>query len=203
MRPIALALFPLLLMATPAAADKHFILELEGGLATPMGVDAEADPGRSFAGTFGIGGRIPGFSPAYYAVGRVGHSIYGFTGPISRGAAEVEREQLEWMLGGRMYLPLTERLRVMLQLGFGETVEDSVVIRRGHRDLVIESAAFAVFTEAGLQYRVTEGFALGVVSDLAWIPDHDELDLAARAVGAGDRGDFGRARVAVTTTFHF
>lgn len=193
----------LLLLSSPAAADNHFILELEGGIATPMGIDAETEVGRAFAGTFGFGGRIPGFAPAYYAVGRVGHSRFGFTGPRSLGAAEVERDQLDWAVGGRMYLPLTQRLRVLAQVALGETYDEALVQRSGHRDLLVQSDTFAVFTEAGLQYRFTDHFSLGAVADLAWLPDHEEQDLAARTAGVDDGGDFGRARFALTTTLHF
>ncbi len=189
--------------ASPALAHNHFVLELEGGVAGPVGVDAEAEPGGTWGGVFGFGGRVPGQSPAYYLLGRVAGSGFGFVGPPERGSALVERQQTEWGLGGRVYLPFTDRLRLALTVMLGETLDCAEVRRPGHRAFGYESDVFTVFTDAGLQYRFTDHFSLGLGGGISWIPEHSETDLAARAAGVDDGGPIGRARFGLTTTFHF
>ena len=192
------------LIAGSAAAGNHFLLEFDGGLATPMGVDADTDAGAAWGGTFGVGGRIRGFAPAYYLVGTVGRSGYDFVGPPQYGNAHVERDQLDWSVGGRMYLPMSHRLRLMLQISAGETTDRAVVRRTGYRPLEIETDVFTVQTAAGLQYRLSDNISLGAIGDFSFYPDSEELKLATlSAGGADDDGGFGRAGLALTTTLHF
>ncbi len=191
-----------LLFAAPALAHNHFILEAEGGVATPLGVDAQSEPGGQFGGTFGFGGRIPGQAPAYYIVGRAGRSGFGFRGPARYGSAAVELRQTELSAGGRMYLPITDRLRVSLQLTFGGTYDTAEVDRPGHDRFEYEDSKFTIFTDAGLQYRVTNNFSFGIGGGLSWLPNREDADAAAVAAGLDD-GPVGRGRLGLTTTFHF
>lgn len=195
----------LLAFAAPAAAQNHFLLEAQGGVTTPLGVDAETDAGAAWGGTFGVGGRIPGFSPAYYVVGHIGKSGYDFTGPPSSGNAHVERDQVNWGVGGRMYLPFSQRLRLMVEVSFGETYDEAIVRRTGYRPLKLEGEVFTVQTQAGLQYRLSDNLSLGLEGEAAFYPDADDLRLAGLTAGLGDEdeGGFGRAGLAITTTFHF
>ncbi|MCA9537364.1 MAG: hypothetical protein KC620_00670 [Myxococcales bacterium] len=192
-----------LLAVAPAAADNHLLLELEGGVTTAVGGSGDAEPGHAIGATFGIGGRIPGFSPAYYLVGRVAAADHGLRGPEVYGGPAIERDQSEWALGARIYLPISERLRALFQIAAGETSDTSDVKYYGERPLRYESELFTIFTEAGLQYRFTNNFSLGAVADLAYFPDQAPFDMTARSAGMEDGGEFGRARFAVTTTFHF
>lgn len=191
-----------LVASTPALAQNHFLLELEGGFASPMGLDGDVDQGRSMAATFGVGGRIPGFAPAYYFVGRVGQSNFDVRGPAHAGFGYMHRDQFEYALGGRMYLPITKRFRIMLQLALGEIYDETVIERRDFESLLIRSETMALFTEAAAQYRLTNNFSLGIGTDLAWVGDQEAQDYAARSVGM-DGAEVGRARVSLMTTFHF
>lgn len=188
--------------ATPVLAENHFIVEGEFGGVAPIGVDANSEFGQSYGGTFGFGGRIKGFAPAYYLVGRVSHAEFSFNGPASSGAALVERCQNDFSIGGRMYLPVTDRLRLMLQVGFGEISDSSEVIREGHRPLEVHSTTFAMSTQAGLQFRLNNTLSLGAAGDMAFLPDREEIDSAAVIAGVDDSG-FMRMRLLGTVTMHF
>lgn len=190
------------LFATPALANNHFLLEGEFGAAAPVGTDAKSDFGQSFGGTFGFGGRVKGFAPAYYLVGRISRAEFSFDGPADAGSAHVERCQTDWSIGGRAYLPLTERLRLMLQVGVGQIHDESEVSRDGLRPLVVEATALAVSTQAGLQFRLNNTLSLGAAGDMAFLPDRDDIDKAASAAGFDDSG-FMRMRFLGTVTAHF
>ncbi len=193
----------LMLMTGASMAENHFIFEVTGGAATDAGVDAELEPGTAVGFTFGLGGRVPGQSPAYYAIARLGQAGFSYIGEGSNPTS-VEHSQQEWAIGGRVYLPITDRFRVVAQAGLGQTLDEATVNdTQGQPNAILDSSTWAVFTEAGLQYRVTEGFALGVAADLALYPDHEERDLAARAASVGTMGQLGRAQVGMTGTFHF
>ncbi|MCA9524783.1 MAG: hypothetical protein KC549_00620 [Myxococcales bacterium] len=193
-----------LALAAPglAQADNHFLLELEAGLTSPIASDGEASAGTGFGGTFGFGGRIPGFAPAYYLVGRVAHSAYEVEGAPRIGRPLVAHGELEIAVGGRMYLPLTQRLRLVLQVGFGEVFGESEVQREGTRELLVESETFALFAQGGLQFRLTDHFSLGAAADASFLPDRSDLEVARLASGL-DELAVGRTRLALTTTFHF
>lgn len=200
---MSLATLAVALFASPALADNHFILELEGGVTDAVGAEY-SEPGRSVGGTFGFGGRIPGSKPAYYFVGRVGSSDYATQGALAAGAPIVHHDQTEWALGGRMYLPITDRFRGLLQLSIGETANCSEIRSDGARPLLVEDAMVTVFTQAGLQYRFTNHFALGAMVDLAWYPEAEGPGLAALGAGLEDDSrEIGRSRFALTSTFHF
>lgn len=203
--PVLMGLCAALLVAlgaTAARADNHFLLEGELGGAGAMGNDAEGELGLSYGGTFGFGGRVKGFAPAYYLVAHLASNEYGFTGPARAGSAEVDRTQVEYSIGGRIYLPLNERLRIVLQVGFGQVFDQSTLSRFGHEDLRLESDAFIVQTLGGLQYRLNDTLSLGGAADFAFMPDKEEIDAIARAAGVKDAG-FGRMRFLGTVTVHF
>jgi hypothetical protein len=186
-----------------AQAENHFIFEMTGGLASDAGVDAHIESGLAGSATFGIGGKIPGQSPAYYLVGRIGSSEFSYTGPARVGATSVHRKQKEWAIGGRVYLPISNRLRALAQIGIGQTLDDAMVTQSGSDTLALASSTFSIFTQAGLQFRVSEKLALGIVGDIALYPDHGERDLAARAAHVGTDGELGRMQLGATATFHF
>lgn len=190
--------------ATPAAAGNHFLLELEGGMSTPLGVEADPDEGVGGTATFGLGGRIPGYAPAYYLVGRVGRGTLGHFGPPRFGRAHVSRTQSEYAVGGRVYLPITERFRVMLQVAAGQVFETATIERGAHDPLALEADRFALFGDGGVQYRITNHFSLGANLGLAWLPREDGPDLPSMAAGIPDPdGAVGRARLGMAATFHF
>jgi hypothetical protein len=199
-----LAVVAVLGVASTAQAENHFLLELEGGLNSPVGVEAEADEGYGGALTFGIGGRFRHSTPAMYLVARGGYSEVGSVGPARTGRAELDREQREYAFGGRIYLPITERLRVMLQVAAGQIFEDDVVQRDGHPTVRLDGEHFAVFGDAGLQLRLSNQFSVGGNVGLAWQPEDDGPDLASLAAGIPDPdGEHGRLRFGVAATFHF
>lgn len=190
--------------ATPAAAQNHFLFELEGGVARPFGLDANVEDGESAAATFGIGGRFRGHAPAYYLVGRTGWGQLGYEGPARLGRAQVEAEQTEWAIGGRVYVPFSERLRLHVEVTAGELQTVSHVSREGHRALRVDEDRFTVFLGSGLQFRLTSHFSLGAGVNAAWMPREDDAGLAARAAGIEDpEQGFGRLRMGATATFHF
>lgn len=193
-----------LLFTTPVLAKgNHFILEVEGGLATPggSGMSADTETGRALALSFGFGGRFKGLSPAFYLVGRLGRSDYGFTGPPSDGLAHVDRSQREFGIGGRIYIPITKRMRLLGQVLIGEIADASQIDREGYRLQYIDDTMAAVFTEVGFQYRLTNNLSVGANVDYAFLED-SQLDLASTNAGLLQPDD-GRMRVAVSTTFHF
>lgn len=200
LRIAALAAAATTLTAAPALADNHFILEVDAGLTTAIG--HEDDGGRALGGTFGFGGRIPGSKPAYYFIGRIGASENSAQGALSHGSPTLDSGRTEWALGARMYLPITDRLRAMLQVSLGETYEHTEIGHVGGRPLTVEEEMFSVFADAGLQYRFTNHFSLGGVVNLGWHPE-DRADLVARSAGIETDGTIGQMRAGVTTTFHF
>lgn len=200
---MSLAAVASLLFAGQAQADNHFILELEGGVTDAVGTDV-SDPGKSVGGTFGFGGRIPGSKPAYYFIGRFGASDFTMQGSRAAGSPIVQRDQTEWALGGRMYLPISDRFRALLQISIGETQDRSEIHYERGRPMLVDDAMTTVFTQAGLQYRFTNHFALGAMADLAWYPENEGPGLAALGAGLEDDDrEIGRTRFALTSTFHF
>ncbi len=199
-----LVMMAVLGVASVAQAENHFLLELEGGLNSPVGVEAEGDEGYGGALTFGIGGRFRHSTPALYLVARGGYSEVGSLGPARTGGALLAREQREYAFGGRIYLPITERLRVMLQVAAGQIFEDAVITRDGHPTVRLEDDPFVVFGDAGLQLRLSNQFSVGGNIGLAWQPEDDGPDLASLAAGIPDPdGEHGRVRLGVAATFHF
>ena len=92
----------------------------------------------------------------------------------------------------------------MAQAALGQTLDEATINNKeGNPSLVIDSSTWAVFTQAGMQFRVTDGFALGLAADLALYPDSEERQLAARQASIGTAGQLGRAQVGLTGTFHF
>ncbi|MGK0361082.1 MAG: hypothetical protein ACI9U2_003400 [Bradymonadia bacterium] len=199
---LAGSLFALLLVASPAAAANHFLLEVEGGLARPVGLDAESEIGSAFSGTFGFGGRVPGFAPAYYLIGRVGHSSYSFVGAKRVGSPNVAHGETEVAVGGRMYVPLTPRLRLLAQFALGETFGSTEISRDGALELTADTEFFTLFGALGAQFRVTNNFSLGAIADVAYTPDRADYTVVKRAAGLEEDG-VGRLRMGVTGTFHF
>lgn len=198
----AAVLFALFFSAAPAAAQNHFLLELEGGLARPVGIDADSDVGSAFGGTFGFGGRIPGFAPAYYLIGRVAHSSYSFTGAPRLGAPAVDHGETEVAVGGRMYIPLTNRLRLVAQFALGETFGTTEIVPKSGLTVTSETEFFTIFGALGAQFRLTDHFSLGGLADLAYTPNREDYTVVKRAAGLDEDG-IGRLRLGATATFHF
>ncbi len=197
-----------ILFSSPALARNHFLLEVTGSVAGEGDVGAENQEGRSLSGTFGFGGRVPGFAPAYYLIGRVGSTELGYTGPKKFGAAEVYKDQADWAIGGRLYLPLSRRVRLMAQLALGEIDEIAVIARTGEQALSLHPRPrFAMFMDGGVQFRLNNNFSLGLVGDIAYHPESDS-DTVARTAGlTTDQsrfdGEWGRRRLGLSTTLHF
>jgi hypothetical protein len=189
----------------PARAENHFLAEANGGLATPLSSEGEVGLGAGLGATFGVGGRIKGFSPAWYLVGRLGYATATETGPGRFGTAEIDRGAWEAAVGGRVYFNLTERLRVLFELDFGEVWETSTVSRAHQPDLVLDANPAALFMQSGLQYRLTDHFSLGAGADLGWyLWSSQTRDLAATAAGIDSTDSTrGRFRFGLTTTAHF
>ena len=190
-------------LASTAHAENHFILELTGGLASDAGIDNDVDSGTAASATFGIGGRIPGQSPAYYFIARVGRAEFGYQAGHPYAATTVNRQQRDWAIGGRVYLPITDRIRAVAQVAIGETIDEANVSQTGAQNLSLASSTLSVFTQAGLQFRVTDRFALGIAADMAIYPTHEAGSLARRANYVGTNGEIGRTQIGATGTFHF
>jgi len=188
------------LTAAPALADNHFIFEVDAGLQTD--VSADDNQGRALGGTFGFGGRIPGSSPAYYFIGRVGVAESTYGGASVLGSPTLDCASTEWALGARMYVPLTERLRAMLQVSLGETSQYTDIHYGNRAPLRVDEELFTVAADAGLQYRFTNHFSLGALINLGWHPE-DRADLVARSAGIDTSGSITQMRAGITTTFHF
>jgi len=197
-----------ILFTSPAVAQNHFLLEVTGSVAGEGDEGAENAQGRSLSGTFGFGGRVPGFAPAYYLIGRVGSTEMGYTGPQKFGGAEVYKDQADWAIGGRLYLPLSRRVRLMAQLALGEIDEIAIIERPGEQALSLHpSPRFAMFMDGGVQFRLNNGFSIGLVGDIAYHPDADS-DTVARSAGLSVEksrfdGEWGRRRLGLSTTLHF
>ena len=200
LRPALLTAILATLTAAPALADNHFIFEVDAGLQTDLA--AEDSGGRALGGTFGFGGRIPGSKPAYYFVGRVGVAEHTYGGARSLGDPTLGCASTEWALGARMYLPITDRLRAMMQLSLGETMQYTDIHYDGRAPLRIDEDLFSIFADVGLQYRFTNHFSLGALVNLGWHPE-DRADLVTRSAGIDTDGTIGQMRFGVTTTFHF
>jgi hypothetical protein len=198
----AAVLLGLFFTAAPAVAQNHFLLEVEGGLARPMGIDAESDVGSAFGGTFGFGGRIPGFAPAYYLIGRVAHSSYSFSGAARLGAPAVDHGETEVAVGGRMYIPLTTRLRLVAQFALGETFGTTKVQPKSGLSVTSDTEFFTLFGALGAQFRLTNHFSLGGMADVAYTPNREDYTVVKRAAGLEEDG-IGRLRLGATATFHF
>lgn len=189
----------------PARAENHFLAEAHGGLSAPLASEGDVTLGPGLGATLGVGGRIKGFSPAWYVVGRLGYCDSTETGPGRFGAAEIDRGAWEVALGGRVYFNLTDRLRLLFELDLGEVWETSTVHRVHHPDLALEANPAALFAQSGLQYRLTDHLSLGAGADLGWyLWSNQTRDLAATAAGL-DSADAtrGRFRFGLTTTAHF
>ncbi|MFN3198634.1 MAG: outer membrane beta-barrel protein [Bradymonadia bacterium] len=189
-----------------AAAGNHFIAELTGGVSTPTGLDAEAESGSLWGATLGVGGRLPGTRPAWYLVTRLSWADMTQYGPNRMGRPVVDRSQADLALGVRGYFPFTPRLRLMTEVAMGQVFETSQVTFKGQEDFPAQFSTdrFGLFTEAGLQYRMTNHFSLGGRVGMVWMPSPEEPDLAAQAASIpGSQNSQGRWSAGLTTTFHF
>lgn len=192
----------LLLPLSAAQAGNHFILELEAGFAEPLGLDAatSVESGGVIGGTFGVGGRL-GY-PAFYLIGGVSTGRFSYRGLARSGSPHVQQDRTEWRYGGRMYLPLSERLRLHLGAAFGETHHEACVSREGFRDQYIQADTFTMFGEAGLQMRVYNHLSFGLIANAALYPETEELDLIAQSARLTE-GEGGRLQAVFLTTVHF
>jgi len=100
-------------------------------------------------------------------------------------------------------LPVTDHLRILGQVALGQTTDESEISKDGQITMITDADSFALFGQIGLQYRVTDNFALGAAADIAIHPDSDERDALARQASVGQFGDLGRAQLGITGTFHF
>ncbi|MBU0553518.1 hypothetical protein KKB55_02975 [Myxococcota bacterium] len=198
----AFCLLALCASPPPAHAGNHFILEMEAGLASPLGLDEalSVESGGVVGGTFGVGGRL-GY-PAYYLTVGVSTGRFSYHGPARAGSPLVEQDRTEWRVGGRVYLPLSERLRLHLGAGFGETHHEACVSREGFRALNLVADTATLFGEVGLQARVYNHLSFGFVANAALYPETDELDFIARAARLSE-AEPGRVAALLLTTLHF
>ena len=125
-----LTLAGLCLVSSAARAENHFLAELGGGLASPLDAGDETDFGPGLGLTLGVGGRLKGLTPAWYLVGRLGYAGATAQGPARFGGATLERSAWEVALGGRMYLSLVSRLRLVTELAYGQAWEITNVTQR-------------------------------------------------------------------------
>ena len=204
MRFLVTVLVYLSLVSTSAFAQagNHFILELNGGVSSDVGITAPVESGAAGSATFGIGGKIPGQSPAYYLVGRIGQGQFSYNSAPGAGGEFVYRRQQEWAIGGRVYLPITDTLRAVAQLAVGQTFDDAFIASSGN-SLGVASNTLSFFGQTGLQARVSDKFSLGMAVDLAFYPERNDRQLAVRELHSGPDGQFGRVQVGATGTFHF
>ena len=185
-----------------ANAENHFIFELTGGVASDVGIRAPVESGAAGSATFGIGGKIPGQTPAYYLIGRIGQSQFSFNSAPGAGGDFVYKRQQEWSLGGRVYLPITDRVRALAQVAVGQTFDDAFVASTGS-SIGLASSSLSVFGQTGVQARVTDKFSLGMAVVLAFYLERSENQLAARESYVGTDSQFGRLQIGATGTFHF
>ncbi len=200
----ATALTALLFAPSVQAKDNHFIFELEAGINAPFTL-READSqsiGGSFGGTFGWGGKLKGHAPSFYFVGNCVYSTMDYTGPFSAGGYIVERDATEFGLGGRLYLPMTESVRFMVQLAFGGTFDTSRIPQPGYDYRYIDDSAFTIFGDIGLQFRMEDHLSLGFVVSNAWYLGNESFRDAPQMVGM-DESLGGQTNISLTMTFHF
>ena len=198
----ALSVLLMIGYSATASAENHFIFELTGGVASDVGIRAPVESGAAGSATFGIGGKIPGQTPAYYLIGRIGQSQFSFNSAPGAGGDFVYKRQQEWSLGGRVYLPITDRVRALAQVAVGQTFDDAFVSSTGS-SVGLASSSLSVFGQTGVQARVTDKFSLGMAMDLAFYPERSSNQLAARDAYVGTDSQFGRLQIGATGTFHF
>ncbi len=202
-RMLFAAIFALALLgAQNANAGNHFVFELDAGFNSPYSIhNTEGGMGGAYGLTLGYGGRF-GNGPALYFVGRFGYSDLDYRGLNASGGLHVTRQALDFGFGGRLYLPITERLRFLLQLTLGGTFDESEVEQRGLTSLIIKENAFTLGVDAGLQYRINNNFSFGftVANDL--YPGSTAFREAPFKVGATEGLD-GQVSCSFTATFHF
>jgi hypothetical protein len=203
--PVALVILGSCAVGAPASAENHFLAEVGGGLSAPLAGEGETDFGPGLGLTLGVGGRLKGLTPAWYLVGRLGYAGATAHGPARFGGAELDRSAWELAAGGRMYLPLVQRLRLVTELAYGQVWETSTVTRPQHPTLEIEASPSVLIAFLGLQYRLTDHAALGAGADLGWyLTGSETRDLGATAAGLPSGDDTrGRYRLVLTATAHF
>ena len=208
---IGRALVSVLVIALPAVASAqaglppdpgtHFLLEIEGGLASSSA--DYLDLGWSFGGTVGIGGKFRGFPPRFYAIGNYRSSLY--TGGGVHWATGVPFDAWEanheLTAGLRVVFPLWSRIfRLSTEIRGGTLGHTATLDRPGARTLQTTSWKGVLVLGAGLQARWHPNAAVGL--GIEWAKADTEPDVVAAAAGYQGAGDE-RVSVFLTNTWFF
>jgi hypothetical protein len=196
-------LVSLLLVGGPAAADRgtHFVIEIEGGLASSSA--DHLDLGWSFGGTVGIGGKLRGFPPRFYAIGTYRSSLFSGEGLhyATRQPYDAWEANHELTGGLRVVFPLWSRVfRLVTEVRGGSVAHTATLDRPGAPKLQSTSWQGVLVLGAGLQARWHPNAAVGIAFE--WAHADRGVDLVARAAGHVGTGD-DRLSLYVSNTWFF
>lgn len=196
-------------MSVSAANAKgtHFIAELNNGLSVPLGYEGGYEAGYALGVTVGVGGKFKAYPTRFYLLGQFNTSSFSADRVFNDKRRLVDRQVTDVSGGLRMLWPVNQRLRAFAEFGLGFAQIDStasspdlpgrIILRNTETDL-------ALFTAAGLQYRLLEQFSLGVKADFAFVADDDEVDVVTSATSRQTGAEqVGRLNLYLTTTLHF
>jgi hypothetical protein len=187
--------------AAGAEEGTHFVVEVQGGLA---GSSADyLDLGFSFGGTVGIGGKLRGFPPRFYAIGSYRSSF--FTGEGRHAATGVLfdawQADHELTAGLRVVLPLWSRVFRLFGEARGGTLGHTATLhRRGGRALEDSSWTGVFVLAGGLQARWHPNASFGLA--LEWAVADRDRDLVTAAAGAATTGTQ-RTALYLSNTWYF
>jgi hypothetical protein len=200
--PIA-SVCALTLLASPLSAKNHFVAEVAGGLSNQSALDATISGGSSMQLTLGVGGRLRGLAPAFYGIARIGMAGMTAQGAPRHGLPTTNIIDSHWAIGGRIYVPIVPRLRLLGQAAVGMTAMQ-VSTKIGGRPMfkgVVEH--LALFPSIGLQYRATGHISVGISTEWTLYPADNPNDFLASTISAHSKDSGGPDSGHVTFAVHF
>ncbi len=180
---IALAMISDPAAAKPRKQQTFFLGEAELGYTAGCAF-AEQPGGVGGRITLGAGGKLKGFPTRFY--GTVSFTYTDFDGDVSgrQHQAETSRSWMSWTAGLKTLTPIAGRLRLLLGLGLGGAIVDSLAeMNGGVETLRSEDSTFLIEVGVGLQYRVNLHLSLGARADLAFPVTLDEFDVLTETNG--------------------
>lgn len=160
-----------------------FLGEAEFGYAAGCAF-AEQPDGVGGRVTVGAGGKLKGFPTRFY--GTISFTYAEYSGDVksSLHRAETSRSWMAWTAGLKTLTPIAGRLRLLLGLGLGGAMVDSLAeMNGGVERLRSDDSTFLIEVGVGLQYRLNLHVSLGARADLAFPVTLEEFDVLAETNG--------------------
>ena len=156
------------------ARGTFFLLELSTGIAEPAYDSGEI--GLTYGLSAGMTWKFTKFPPRFHLLLSTSAKSARSSGTVDGLRFNAEHHAIEVYVAHRIAMPMWGPMRIYGEVGLGERFITSAIRREADLGrLSSSSAELLVVLAAGLQFRLTEGFSLGLRAEMT--PLDRDLDL--------------------------